>query len=303
MNTGSERPSSASTSDAYLSAILQATDEAIILTNAEGIITMWNTAAERLYGYAIHEVIGRSLTILCAADHQAEVREGIQRVTHGDPVILDTLSVSRGGWPIDVRLKLTPVLDAQRRLMGLTALVSDMTSHRRTEAILRKNEAWAGLAIEVARLGTWRWTPMRDEILADPRCREICGFDSAAPLQLDTTLQRIHPDDRTRIANALTRAVQINGRGHYTEEFRFVHLDGSVRWVLSRGRAVFVQKGIRSRQWDEPARRAGATDAAESWASLDTQPAAYMLGTILDVTDVMQVEQALRCSKTSARPF
>jgi signal transduction histidine kinase/FixJ family two-component response regulator len=80
------------------------------------------------------------------------------------------------------------------------------------------------------------WVPEDDEVLADARSREICGLPAGGALGLADLESRIHASDREHVLAGLTNAARYGRR--YSEEFRFVHGDGAVRWVVVRGDVV-----------------------------------------------------------------
>jgi PAS domain S-box-containing protein len=113
---------------------------------------------------------------------------------------------------------------------------TDIHERRLAEIQLRESEERARLALDIAQLGTMTWVPEDDDVLADARCREICGLPAAGALGLADLEERIHADDRAQVVNGLTRAARYGRR--YAEEFRFVRGDGTMRWVVVRGDVV-----------------------------------------------------------------
>jgi signal transduction histidine kinase/ActR/RegA family two-component response regulator len=111
------------------------------------------------------------------------------------------------------------------------------------DSTLLRSEQQARLALDVARLGTWTWLVADDTVQADARCRQIFGVDRYMPLTLATVMERIHPDDRTPIRDALQASLTVGDQGRHKEDLRFVHADGSVRFAVSRGRTHFVGEG------------------------------------------------------------
>ena len=111
------------------------------------------------------------------------------------------------------------------------------------DATLLRSEQQARLALDVARLGTWTWLVADDTVQADARCRQIFGVDRYMPLTLATVMERIHPDDRGPIREALQASLMVGDHGRHKQDLRFVHADGSVRFAVSRGRTQFVGNG------------------------------------------------------------
>ena len=113
---------------------------------------------------------------------------------------------------------------------------TDIHERRLAEIQLRESEERAHLALDIAQLGTMTWVPEADDVLADARCREICGLPESGALGLADLEERVHADDRGPVLTALRRAAQ-DGLP-IAEEFRFVRGDRSVRWVVVRGDVV-----------------------------------------------------------------
>jgi len=113
---------------------------------------------------------------------------------------------------------------------------TDIHERRLAEIQLRESEERARLALDIGRLGTLTWVPDDDDVQADARCREICGLPSGAVLGLTDLEARIHPGDRADVLSGLRRSA--SEELPFADEFRFVHADGSVHWVVTRGDVV-----------------------------------------------------------------
>ena len=113
---------------------------------------------------------------------------------------------------------------------------TDIHERRLAEIQLRESEERARLALDIAQLGTMTWVPEDDDVLADARCREICGL----PRQRRAGARRSRGTHSPRRPRARPDAPDAGGarRQPYAEEFRFVHGDGRVRWVVVRGDVV-----------------------------------------------------------------
>jgi PAS domain S-box-containing protein len=104
---------------ARLAAIVRSSADAIVGETAEGIITDWNPAAERLYGYAADEAIGQSLTLLAPPERRAEVEALLARVVGGESIEhLETVRRTRSGRLLPVALTLSPVRASPGRERG-----------------------------------------------------------------------------------------------------------------------------------------------------------------------------------------
>jgi two-component system, LuxR family, sensor kinase FixL len=106
---------------------------------------------------------------------------------------------------------------------------------------LRESEQRMSLAVDAANFGIWIRDFARNEIWATDKWRELFGFTPTERLKLECILQRLHPDDRETMRQALTKAVA--GAGRYETEYRLMLPDGGMRWIASQGRVEFDAKG------------------------------------------------------------
>jgi PAS domain S-box-containing protein len=106
---------------------------------------------------------------------------------------------------------------------------------------LRESEKRLSMAADAAKLGIWVRELTKNEIWATENWRQLFGFTKTEPLTLDLFLQRLHPDDRDGVHQALTQLN--NNNPHYEKEYRILPLAGQIRWIASRGRAEFDGAG------------------------------------------------------------
>jgi protein-histidine pros-kinase len=142
--SGKHRPTidpSAEETRARLAAIVEYSDDAIIGETLEGIVTTWNRAAERLYGFTAEEAIGRSITITVPEDRMHELQSYMARVRRGDRVDhMETIRIRKDGSRLDVSITVSPIRDDSGNVIGLSKSSRDITERRRFEAELwRKN--------------------------------------------------------------------------------------------------------------------------------------------------------------------
>jgi PAS domain S-box-containing protein len=123
----------------FLSSIVESSDDAIISKSLDGVIQSWNAAAERLFGYSAGEAIGRHISLVIPADRTTEedliisaLRDG-QRIEH-----FETERVRRDGQRIVVSLTISPIMDADGRVVGASKIVRDFTERKRLEDNLRR---------------------------------------------------------------------------------------------------------------------------------------------------------------------
>ena len=119
---------------ARLAAIVESSDDAIVSKTLDGVITSWNHAAERMFGYAPAEAIGRHITLIIPPDRLdeetrvlASIRAG-RRVEH-----FETIRVTKDGRQVAVSLTVSPVKDSSGRIIGASKIARDVSERRRGE--------------------------------------------------------------------------------------------------------------------------------------------------------------------------
>jgi PAS domain S-box-containing protein len=126
----------------WLSAIVESADDAIITKTLDGIITSWNRGAERMFGYTAAEAIGKPVTILIPDDHLDEEPTIIARLRAGERIEhYETVRVRKDGTPIDISLTVSPIRDADNRVIGASKIARDISERKRSEkALLEQSE-------------------------------------------------------------------------------------------------------------------------------------------------------------------
>jgi PAS domain S-box-containing protein len=132
----------AEVAQAYLAAIVDSSDDAIIGKTPQGIITSWNQGAERLFGYTAAEIIGLPINTLIPHDRQEEEVEILQRLGRGERVDhFETVRLRKGGTAIDVSITISPIKDSCGRIIGATKIARDIGERKRLEEARRRSEA------------------------------------------------------------------------------------------------------------------------------------------------------------------
>ena len=116
-------------------AIVESSDDAIIAKSLEGIITFWNPAAERLFGYKAHEIVGKPISVLMPAERHEDMESILGRIRRGERVDhYETIRVSKDGRKIPVSLSVSPVKDAKGRIIGAAKIARDISDRKNAEA-------------------------------------------------------------------------------------------------------------------------------------------------------------------------
>jgi two-component system, LuxR family, sensor kinase FixL len=126
---------------------------------------------------------------------------------------------------------------AQITLMLLAAVMTDRV---RAEERARTNQQQLELALSAARLVSWDWDMKTDRIRAADSLWQMLGIPEPDSHVVETMMACVHPDDRQTVSTAVEDALR---GGALETEFRVVHADGTVHWVLSRGTTLYDERG------------------------------------------------------------
>ena len=118
----------------WLASIVEFSDDAIVSKNLDGVITSWNRGAERVFGYTADEAIGQPITIVIPQDRHDEERAILTRIRRGERIDhFETVRQRKHGSLIVVSLTVSPVKDAEGKIVGASKSARDITEQKRTQ--------------------------------------------------------------------------------------------------------------------------------------------------------------------------
>jgi PAS domain S-box-containing protein len=136
---------------ALLASIVDSSEDAIIATTTEGILTSWNRGAENIYGYSAEEVIGKPVSVLIHADRPNEMLENRERIRRGQRVEhYETTRVRKDGTPFSVSLTVSAIRDSAGTLVGFSSIARDITERKRADEKVRATSQYARSLIEAS---------------------------------------------------------------------------------------------------------------------------------------------------------
>jgi two-component system sensor kinase FixL len=184
-----------------LAAVLDSSDDAIVSQDLSGIILAWNRGAERIYGYAADEVVGRSVSIIIPPDRPGELAHILRRVSAGERVgPEDSVRVSKHGTRIQISLTISPIRDEGERVIGALAVSRDITAQRRTDmAVLRGEARWRAIVesavdaiVVIDRRGRIEsFNPAAEKLFGYPFA-EVCGKNVSMLMPLPYAREHDH---------------------------------------------------------------------------------------------------------------
>ena len=273
-----------------LAAIVGFSDDAIIGKNLAGVVTSWNSGAEKVFGFTADEMVGGSIARLIPPDRQGEEEMILSRMKRGESVQhFETVRLKKNGGLIDVSVTVSPIKDNAGAIIGASKVARDITARKQTEAALRKSEAQLNFALQTSGIGAW------DLNLTDHTANrtliheQIFGYEKLqAQWSYEKFLEHVLPEDRAEV-NRLFQAAQ-KTQSDWKFECRIRRTDGAVRWIFAAGghqkdaqgksvRLSGIVQDITKRKQAEMALR----ESEEKFSRLfDSNPAATSVTTIKD---------------------
>ena len=270
----------------------------IIATDPAGLITLFNSGAERMLGYAADEMIGKHTPAIIHLASEVEARgqslsEEFGRPIHGFEVFVDAVRrndyeerewtyVRKDGQYLIVRIVATGVRDSSGAITGFLGIATDITQRKKAESDLLLLTERLSLATEVANVGVWEWDVANNLVTSDNTMLEIYGFSPnvpmpyekwSTPIPFDKFAAAVHPEDLPAVLAALQKVIKEKGQG--SAEFRITRTDGAVRNISAAERVVLDERGNVNR----------------------------LIGVNVDVTDRKQAEEALEQSRKDQLRF
>ncbi|MFM9964584.1 MAG: PAS domain S-box protein, partial [Planctomycetaceae bacterium] len=250
-------------SEANYRTVIECASDGIFVTDAQGRYLDANTAGCRMLGYTREELLGLSVPDIVAPAQQARVAPELATLTVAE--------TNRQEWQFrrkDGTLFLGEGSGTRLPDGRLLGILHDITERKRAESALRASEEKLKLAMRAAKMGTWLFDFQTGQFEPDAAAKLLHELEAdEAIVTLDQGDRHIHPDDVAQMQRRFEQALQT--KGTYENEYRVMLPDGQTRWIYSLGRV--------------------------------SDDARYLIGTVQDITERKQVEEALRESEQHLR--
>jgi len=211
----------------HLAAIVRSSDDAILSKDRNAILTSWNEAAERLYGYSADEVVGKSVAIIIPPDRQGEEFEIIEKILAGERVEhYETERIRKDGKRLSVSLTASPIHGPDGEVVGVSTQARDLSE---TQWALRHAEQrfhGVPVGIAVIDLQGGEYGGLRQ---INAEMTRLLGYTAAELAEL-TQGDLTHPDD-AEDERILFQELAAGRRNSFGIEKRNRHKDGHWIWV------------------------------------------------------------------------
>lgn len=190
-------------------AIIQSSQDAIIGKSLDGIIESWNAGAEKIFGYASSEVIGRPIHVLIPPDRLEEEVDILSRISRGERLShFETVRQRKDGQLIHVSISISPIVDGAGRVTGASKIARDITASKQAAKALQQRQVMLERTESMARLASFEWDVDANVVAWSPEMFLIFGRDPAqgAP-NLQGQAQLYTPDSTQLLFEAVNKAV------------------------------------------------------------------------------------------------
>jgi PAS domain S-box-containing protein len=233
-------------SEARYRLLIETASDAVISANESGTISFANPSTIRIFGYAPADVVGKPLTLLMPGFLRSAYEEGLRRYSStGERRLnwrgIELVGLRKDGQEFPISVSLGELISDGHRFF--TAFIRDITEQKRAQESLRRTHSYLTQAERLARIGTFAWeAPGRKALYLSEEWYRIYGFDPerGAPTW-DQFLERIHPEDRSRLQATSDRAIA--EKSDYDVEFRILVPRSPVKFVHAVGKPVLGPAG------------------------------------------------------------
>jgi PAS domain S-box-containing protein len=222
--------------------VINGTTDAVFVKDCAGRYLLVNQEVSREYATPVEAIINHDDTCFFPPDEAELLMSGDQKImSEGETVTQLEYLTTVDGKRVFQATK-GPVRDNQGKVVGLFGISRDITEWKRAEEELATSNWRLQLATDSARLGIWDWDVEQDLLAWDDRMHELYGVArDKSPGYFDSWLQSLHPDDRQGALQVFKRAIA--GEIEYADEFRVLHPDGTVRYLVTNGVVLWDNAG------------------------------------------------------------
>jgi PAS domain S-box-containing protein len=179
-------------------AIIESTDDAIVSKTLDGIITTWNPAAERMFGYAAPEIIGKPITLLFPADRLEEEREILACIARGERVRhFETVRVRKDGSHVQVSATISPIVNANEKITGISKIIRDVSNYKLAEDRLKKERDFVSAVVDTVGSLVVVLDRQAHIIRFNRACERLTGYSSAEVVGLNLLELLIMPEEQS----------------------------------------------------------------------------------------------------------
>jgi PAS domain S-box-containing protein len=169
----------------FMQAIVDGSDDAIVSKNLDGIITSWNSGAQRIFGYTSDEAVGRPIMMLIPEERAGEEFQILAKLRRGERVDhFETVRKRKDGSLVDISVTISPIRNRSGKVVGASKIARDISDRKRSDAALEHaRQLLANSNVELERRIQERTASLRDAVAQMEEFSYTVSHDLRAPLR------------------------------------------------------------------------------------------------------------------------
>lgn len=224
-----------------LAQLIDSTDDAVVATSLQGIITHWNRGAEQIFGYSAAEILGKSIFMLYPPVSYEIEQDILVRIASGERVPpYEARRKCKDGRSVDISTTVSAIRDVNGKIIGISRISGDISHHKRIEQAKTQAEAKFRALVEQSLTGVYI---LQDEqiVYANQAFADIFGYESPQQLIGRLAIDIVAAEDRVTIVRNIMR--RLNGQmDSLSYRFSGIRHDGNRNVVEVHGRH-FIHQG------------------------------------------------------------
>jgi two-component system, sensor histidine kinase and response regulator len=232
-------------SRAFLVAVVESSEDAVVAVSRETTILGWNKGAQNIYGYTAEEVLGKSNKILMPPDRLEEFEAIFTQVLSGSVVRFESVRQRKDGQRADLALTYSPIKNPQGAVIGVSAIVRDITQAKATQQALHEaDERYRNLVHNIPDV-VWMVDEQRRVAFVSPNVEKMLGISPAEFYRrgAGAWFKRVHRDD---VENAEARFEELFTTSKLFDiKVRIQRSDGAWIWMHARSVGTHETDGLK----------------------------------------------------------